>query len=68
MNIIKPEYTISKAGSIGCLHPCLEARLVNEEDDGTINDAMEGEPGELWVRGASVMKVRCSNNLVRFKI
>jgi hypothetical protein len=37
----------------------MEARLVNEEDDGTINDVMEGEPGELWVRGANVMKVIC---------
>jgi acyl-CoA synthetase (AMP-forming)/AMP-acid ligase II len=35
----------------------MEARLVSEEDDGAVNDVTEGEPGELWVRGANVMKV-----------
>lgn len=37
--------------------PNLEARLVVDGDgDGNI-DAEEGQPGELWVRGPSVMKV-----------
>lgn len=44
----------TKAGTIGPLLPNLEARLV--QDDGT--DAKEGEPGELWIRGPSIMKVR----------
>ena len=29
-----------------------------EDDDGLI-DSKEGEPGEVWVRGPSVMKVNC---------
>lgn len=41
-----------KIGSAGELLPNLEARLVAE--DGF--DAKEGEPGELWIRGPSVMK------------
>lgn len=40
-------------GSIGTLLPNLEARLVGEDG----NDAKEGEPGELWIRGPTVMKV-----------
>lgn len=42
----------TKAGTIGPLLPNLEARLVR--DDGT--DAPEGERGELWLRGPSIMK------------
>ena len=53
----RPEHSESKAGSIGQLHPNLEARLMNENDKGEDEDAAEGEPGELWIRGASVMKV-----------
>jgi 4-coumarate--CoA ligase len=53
-----PEHSVSKAGSIGLLHPNLEARLVNEDNNGEEVDVAEGEPGELWIRGASVMKVR----------
>lgn len=41
-----------KIGSIGYLMPNLEARFVKE--DGT--DAEPGEPGELWMRGPSIMK------------
>lgn len=44
-----------KMGSIGILLPNLEARLV--EDDAGAVDAEEGKPGELWVRGRTVMKV-----------
>lgn len=44
-----------KMGSIGILLPNLEARLV-EDDEGKV-DAEEGKPGELWVRGKTVMKV-----------
>ena len=40
-------------GSVGPLLPNLEARIVV---DGK-RDAMVGEPGELWVKGPTVMKV-----------
>lgn len=41
-----------KVGSAGELLPNLEARLVKE--DGT--DAKDGEAGEFWLRGPTVMK------------
>ena len=44
---------LSTAGSVGVLIPNLEARLVG---DGGI-DVKTGEPGELWLRGPTVMKV-----------
>ena len=43
---------LSKAGSVGVLVPNLEARLVG---DGGV-DVKPGEPGELWLRGPTVMK------------
>src|ERR1700761_3988568 len=46
-----------KMGSIGPLLPNLEARLVADAG-GTAVEAEEGSPGELWIRGPSVMKVR----------
>ena len=47
-----------KIGSIGVLLPNLEARLVVDgEGDGNI-DAKPGQPGELWIRGPIIMKVR----------
>ncbi|KAJ7350441.1 AMP binding protein [Mycena albidolilacea] len=48
-----------KMGSIGVLLPNLEARLV-EDDEGEV-DAEEGKPGELWVRGKTVMKGYLNN-------
>src|SRR4051794_38911639 len=39
-------------GSIGALVPNTEARLVDPE---TGEDAGEGEPGEVWIRGPQVM-------------
>ncbi|KAJ7502923.1 AMP binding protein [Mycena galericulata] len=48
-----------KMGSIGILLPNLEARLV-DDDDGKI-DAAEGQPGELWMRGKTVMKGYLNN-------
>ncbi|KAJ6478794.1 AMP binding protein [Mycena vitilis] len=48
-----------KMGSIGLLLPNLEARLV-EDDDGDV-DAEEGRPGELWIRGPTVMKGYLNN-------
>ncbi|KAF8908005.1 AMP binding protein [Mucidula mucida] len=44
-------------GSIGTLLPNLQARLVDE--DGV--DVKEGEPGELWVRGPTIMKGYLNN-------
>ena len=51
--ILPQEWFLSKAGSAGVLVPNLEARLVR--DDGV--DVKPGEPGELWLRGPTVMKV-----------
>jgi acyl-CoA synthetase (AMP-forming)/AMP-acid ligase II len=45
-----------KVGSIGSLLPTFKARLV-EDDDGKV-DAEEGQPGELWLQGPTIMKVR----------
>ncbi|KAJ6495728.1 AMP binding protein [Mycena vitilis] len=49
----------SRVGTIGILLPNLEARLL-EDEDGKI-DAAEGEPGELWIRGKTVMKGYLNN-------
>lgn len=42
------------------LLPNLEARLVANDDDNIV-DAARGEPGELWVRGPTVMKGYLNN-------
>ena len=47
------ERFLSKAGSVGVLAPNLEARLVGQSGI----DVNLGEPGELWLRGPTVMKV-----------
>ncbi len=52
-HVLPAEDSIRKVGSIGNLLPNLEARLVIEDTD----EAKEGEPGELWVRGPTIMKV-----------
>jgi 4-coumarate--CoA ligase len=46
---------LRKLGSVGLLLPNLEARLVLDTDG--LVDAKEGESGELWIKGPSVMKV-----------
>lgn len=46
---------LRKLGSVGILLPNLEARLVLDTDG--FVDAKEGESGELWIKGPSVMKV-----------
>lgn len=51
---------VRKVGSIGILLPNLEARLVASDEDNII-DAAPGEPGELWVRGPTVMKGYLNN-------
>ena len=48
---------IRKVGSIGPLLPNLEARLVIEDTQ----EAATGEPGELWLRGPSIMKGYLNN-------
>ncbi|KAJ7269564.1 AMP binding protein [Mycena rebaudengoi] len=48
-----------KCGSIGELLPNLEARLVVDADGDV--DAEEGQPGELWLRGKTVMKGYLNN-------
>ena len=53
-HLLPAEDYLRKVGSIGPLIPNLEARLVVED----VEEAKEGEPGELWVRGPSIMKVR----------
>ncbi|KAJ6558413.1 hypothetical protein DFH09DRAFT_529695, partial [Mycena vulgaris] len=58
-HLLPVSHADSKMGSIGILLPNLEARLV-EDDDGNI-DAAEGQPGELWVRGKTVMKGYLNN-------
>lgn len=52
-HILPLEDSLRKVGSIGPLFPNLEARLVVEDN---VN-AKEGEPGEMWIRGPTVMKV-----------
>ena len=54
---ILPASGAHKYGSVGLMLPNLEARLVVDEEGGV--DAEEGHPGELWLRGPTVMKV-CS--------
>ncbi len=52
-HLLPPQDAERKMGSIGTLLPNLEARLV---DEGV--EAAEGKPGELWIRGPTIMKVR----------
>ncbi|KAH8916815.1 acetyl-CoA synthetase-like protein [Atractiella rhizophila] len=47
-----------KLGSVGVLYPSLKARLVDPE---TGKDAKRGGPGELWLKGPSVMRGYLNN-------
>jgi len=49
------------AGSTGVLLPNLEVRLV-ADGPGEV-DVKDGEPGEVWVRGPTIMKVSELNSL-----
>ena len=54
VSLVLPHHRfLSKAGSAGVLVPNLEARLIG--NDGV--DVKPGEPGELWLRGPTVMRV-----------
>jgi 4-coumarate--CoA ligase len=54
---VPPANAADKIGSIGVQLPHLEIRLVVDGDGDGLIDAAEGEPGELWIRGPSIMKV-----------
>jgi len=58
-HLLTVEEADRKMGSIGVLLPNLEARLVHD-DEGKV-DAAEGQPGELWIRGKTVMKGYLNN-------
>lgn len=51
-HLVPPAAAEKKVGFIGVLLPNLETRLVVDD----ARDAREGEPGELWIRGPSIMK------------
>ncbi|EKM59122.1 uncharacterized protein PHACADRAFT_205298 [Phanerochaete carnosa HHB-10118-sp] len=57
-HILPAKDFIRKAGSIGTLLPNLEARLVVED----VREAAPGEPGELWLRGPTIMKGYLNNS------
>lgn len=46
------DFFVAKPGSAGPALPCYEARTVDEAG----NDVPAGEPGELWVRGAQIIR------------
>ncbi|KAJ7060923.1 AMP binding protein [Mycena amicta] len=56
---------VRKMGSVGTLLPNLRARLVasssSSSSESEIIDAEEGEPGELWLHGPTVMKGYLNN-------
>lgn len=51
------EESTKRPKSVGRLLPNLEARLVNDD----VNEASEGESGELWIRGPTIMKGYLNN-------
>ena len=48
---------LRKVGSIGILLANLEARLLVDGDGKGDIEAAEGQAGELWLRGPTIMKV-----------
>ena len=53
-HLLPSEAFLRKVGSVGVLLPNLEARIVVDSDG--LVDADEGQPGELWLRGPTIMK------------
>ncbi|KZP08595.1 acetyl-CoA synthetase-like protein [Athelia psychrophila] len=57
VHVLHPADSLRKVGSVGVLVPNLEARLVDDDE----RDVNEGQSGELWLRGPSVMKCYLGN-------
>ncbi|KAF8345975.1 AMP binding protein [Amanita rubescens] len=57
-HMVPIEDGMRKVGSVGMLLPNLEARIVDGDSNG---DVEEGQPGELWVRGPTIMKSYLGN-------
>jgi acyl-CoA synthetase (AMP-forming)/AMP-acid ligase II len=54
-------YTVAgseRSGAVGLLMPSMECRIISPE---TGTDVVEGQPGEVWVRGPNVMKGYLNN-------
>jgi acyl-CoA synthetase (AMP-forming)/AMP-acid ligase II len=54
-------YTVAgkeRSGAVGLLMPSMECRIVDAEKGA---DVVEGQPGEVWVRGPNVMKGYLNN-------
>lgn len=64
----QPQYAAHNIGSIGILLPNLEAKIVLDGEGKGEIDAEEGQLGELWLRGPSIMKVCIPCNLSKQKL
>lgn len=65
-HLVPPQYAADRIGSIGVQLPHLEIRLVVDGDGDGLIDAAEGERGELWIRGPSIMKVEFMKNTAKY--
>ena len=54
-----------KLGSIGVLLPNLQARIVSTDGHEDV-DVSEGQPGELWIKGPTILKVRFTDILYSY--
>ncbi len=63
--VLPPDHR-KKFGSVGLLLSNIEARLVDENEE----DVSDGEAGEMWVRGPTVMKasVGSGRNIARGRL
>lgn len=59
--VLPPDHQ-KKFGSVGLLLSNLEARLVGENEE----DVSEGEAGEMWIRGPTIMKVSAREKIGTF--